>query len=249
MTGGKYANAHFKVKLFGNINGRAVVHQHCIYIEHRSAYGRHDYVMARDERDENYPYTTLVAVGGPPSSCPMRRRLQREQQEAAALSDGWYADPWAADTGKAERYYANGEAPGGQINPPVRNTNNLFLILTIYLLLSLSNFPYFYYPSYLIYLAGLPSGIRGILPAVHGTTSSGLPGPRRRLGAVADHTRRITGSRGHLRVHGRPVSAPGTQPRRRGVVLPSLVYEEAHSQDIRHAATMEGRCSPVHWAA
>ncbi|ATY60333.1 hypothetical protein A9K55_006819 [Cordyceps militaris] len=109
MTGGKYANAHFKVKLFGNINGRAVVHQHCIYIEHRSAYGRHDYVMARDERDENYPYTTLVAVGGPPSSCPMRRRLQREQQEAAALPDGWYADPWAAESGKAQRYWANGQ--------------------------------------------------------------------------------------------------------------------------------------------
>jgi hypothetical protein len=76
-------------------------------IEHRSASGRSKFATSRQDRDRNYPYHTLVAVNGPPSNCPKRRRLTREAEAATAIADGWYPDPWMAQSGKAERYYAN----------------------------------------------------------------------------------------------------------------------------------------------
>ncbi|KAM3548138.1 hypothetical protein MY1884_009305 [Beauveria asiatica] len=104
MTGGRLAKPHFKVLLKGTDNGRAVSHEHQIYIEHQSPLGSRRYIM--NNRDSSYPYHTLVAVNKPPNGCPKNKSLQREREAAAEFPDGWYPDPWTTQSGKAERYFA-----------------------------------------------------------------------------------------------------------------------------------------------
>ncbi|KAM4057843.1 hypothetical protein HRG_009461 [Hirsutella rhossiliensis] len=109
-SGGRSAKPHFKVRLLGTNNRSEVTHEHLIKIEHRSATGHSSrYVTNRQARGPGYSYETLVATNGPPTGCPKRRRLQREAEAAAGVPDGWYPDPQAAYSGKAERYFANGQ--------------------------------------------------------------------------------------------------------------------------------------------
>ncbi|KAF5970534.1 hypothetical protein FCOIX_10371 [Fusarium coicis] len=108
-TGGRKAAIHFKVRLHYTDNGREATHDHKIRIEHRDANGR-VWNFAKNRRPPNYDYSTLQAKNGPPSNCPRRRREQREAAAAATqgYEDGWYADPYAAESGKTWRYFANG---------------------------------------------------------------------------------------------------------------------------------------------
>ncbi len=82
MSGGKTKDPHFKVQLINKNNGHEVEHSHLIYIEHRTMGHSWQYVMKGKDRGPDYPYSTLVAKNGPPSSCPKRRRLRRETEAA-----------------------------------------------------------------------------------------------------------------------------------------------------------------------
>ncbi|CAG9977322.1 unnamed protein product [Clonostachys byssicola] len=120
-TAFRSASPHFKIMLRGDDNGRRVSHEHHVKIAHRDASGRTwRYQIQKRNREESYDYTTLVATNSHRSNSPRRRREQREAEAArlaAAASqqaqpDGWYADPWAGDTGKTWRWFQNGQWSG-----------------------------------------------------------------------------------------------------------------------------------------
>lgn len=87
MSGGRKTACHFKVRLIGRDDGRQVVHDHRIKLEHRDSVGtpRRYQLSGKDAR---YDYSSMQAKNGPPSSCPKNKRLQRQAQSAGAGAEG-----------------------------------------------------------------------------------------------------------------------------------------------------------------
>lgn len=81
MKDGKASKCHFKVQFTGEDNGRRLVHDHLIYIEHRQASGNTSRYQVNN-RDKNYDYSTLQASNGGPTNSPYNQRVRREQGEA-----------------------------------------------------------------------------------------------------------------------------------------------------------------------
>ncbi|RMJ16190.1 hypothetical protein BHE90_006434 [Fusarium euwallaceae] len=87
MSGGRKTACHFKVRLIGRDEGRQLVHDHRIKLEHRDPAGtsRRYQLTGKDAR---YDYSSMQAKNGPPSSCPKNKRLQRQAEAAGAAADG-----------------------------------------------------------------------------------------------------------------------------------------------------------------
>ncbi|RSL49637.1 hypothetical protein CEP54_012333 [Fusarium duplospermum] len=86
MSGGRKTACHFKVRLIGRDEGRQLVHDHRIKLEHRDQAGtsRRYQLTGKDAR---YDYSSMQAKNGPPSSCPKNKRLQRQAEAAGAAAD------------------------------------------------------------------------------------------------------------------------------------------------------------------